>query len=98
MKQFDLLIGKKAERNDFLEGRTVHLLIIVKAQSNHRLRGGLAPKTRASLLRNSSLAVRAEGTERESVAGLESCFSFCPDFFTQKHPSGAAVIMEHKIA
>lgn len=40
---------------------------------------------------------RRERNEWREV-GLESCFSFCPDIFAQKHPSGAVVIMEHKIA
>lgn len=39
-----------------------------------------------------------EVKEGQSAVGQESCFSFCPDIFTQKHPSGAELIMEHKIA
>lgn len=91
-----------------------HLLIIVKSQSNQRSRGGLAQKqgplyreTHLSGAKDEGQDERrrgeagtngGRGKEGKSVVRLGSCFSFCPDFFTQKHPSGAVLIMEHKIA
>lgn len=106
MKQSDLLIGKKAERNDFPGRVNCPSTNNCKSTEQSSVEGCPGTKTRPSLLRNSSLLVgamreqrrRGRSKEGKSVAGLESCFSFCPDLFTQKHPSGAVVIMEHKIA
>lgn len=114
MKQCDLLMVKKLERNNFLEWQAV-LSTNCKITEQSAVRGG-RHKSQGFfffLLRNSSLLVRAKrdrrggemrgtnggtGKEGQSAVGLESCFSFSPDIFTQKHPSGAVVIMEHKIA
>lgn len=60
LRQSDLLIGEKAERNYFLEGRAVLSAHNCKiTQSNQRRPGGLTRKTRPFLSRNSSLLVGA---------------------------------------